>query len=247
MNRDDTLKAVIEKYKLSEPVPPDVRIAMEKSRRKNLTAILKKGIMPAFFISAVVTFFFWIKKFGISLTITKCAAAVSAAMIIGTGVVTAAGIYTAGKIISLVSDNKINTGNINSFPETKPGQSSAREVLHYGVAVQDVVMDNVSDTEISTYTTKMINELRKIKGAGIAININNLDAFHVSDRILSVSIMKLEEKKSFSGTRTIYRVSAKIINSTNSHILMHTSVTAENLEEIPDSLGVLSKRISDRI
>lgn len=247
MNNAETLKAVIEKYKLDEPVPAGVRAAMLQSRRDTLAFILRRGAMTAFFTTAVVSFFLWIKKFGISLSIAKSAVAVSAAMIIGAGAVTATTIYTAGRIMRTVSENKARSGLIQPVRETKTEETPAMEILHYNVAVQNVVIENDSGLKSSVYTSGIISELRRIKGAKGAINISSLDDYHVSDRILSVSIMKLEENRTFSGSRSVYRISAKVINPSNSHIIMHTSVTAESLEKIPESISTLAVKISGKL
>jgi hypothetical protein len=250
MNAGELLKSVIDRYELSEAVPHEVRIAMEKSRKENLVRILKNDACNIFFISAVTSFFLWIKKFGISLSIAKSAVAVTTTCIIGAGMFTATGIYTAKKVIDYLSAEtpktekqveKIQDIKINSVKKPiVPG------ILYYTVAVSQIEMDEVTNEKLSEYTNNVIKELRNIKGAQSAINLNNLDKNHISDKSLSITIMKLEEFKT-TGNKSVYRISAKIVNTNNSQILEYASETADNESGIPDSLRKLAKKVSEKL
>jgi len=252
MNTEKTLKAVIDKYKLSEPVPFDVRMAMEKSRKENLIKILKRDVHRAIFLSMVVSFFLWIKKFGISISIIKSAVAVSVALIIGAGIITVAGVYTTGKIIDYISDEKqkieqVQDIKIDSGSNEKTEESGAPEIISYAVAVSPVEMDNASYKLLSEYRNIMIRELRKIKGTKAAINLNSLDEYHLADKTLNISIIKLNEKSQGSGDESVYRISAKIISSTNSRVLMHTSETAAGENAISGSIQKLAAKLSAKL
>jgi len=248
MSSTELLKAVINKYELDEPVPTDARLAMEKSRRENLVTILKKDAGNIIFISAVVTFFLWIKKFGISLSIAKSAAVLTAAAIIGGSVITVAGVYTARKVIRHVSSEKYKVENpaaVNTVQEKKSDEAT-QEVLHYSVAVEPVEIDDPANRRHQEYTQKIIQKLRNIHGPKAALGINKLDQFHKADKILSVSIIRLKDKSDSDPSKSIYRVSAKIINYSNSQVLLHLSVIADGESSIPDSLSQLAEKISSK-
>jgi hypothetical protein len=247
MSASEILKAVIEKYELSEPVPQDVRISMIKSRKRNLILILNQDAKGGLFVSAVVSLFLWVKKLGISISIIKSAIAVSMALIIGAGLITAAGLYTAGMVVNYFADEKQTIDridNVSTVPEEKPVSPVVQDILFYSVAVSMVEMEDAPDKLISDFTTKVISELRNIKGAKAAIDIKKLDKYHKADKILTISIIKLDEKTSSSDTGSIYRISAKIVNSNNSRVLMYSSTTAEDRNNIPDSLRKLAEKIS---
>ncbi|MFH0977013.1 MAG: hypothetical protein V1874_14625 [Spirochaetota bacterium] len=250
MNAGELLKAVIDRYELSEPVPQDVRLAMDRSRKENLVKILKKDARRFIFISTVVSFFLWIKKFGISLSIAKSAVTVTTACIISAGALTTAGVYTTKKIIEHFSAGMPNTEEkIEEMKKTKTGSLERRIVpgiLTYAVAVSQIEMDEISNDRLYEYTNKIIRDLRNIKGAQAAININNLDKKHFSDKILSISIIKLKESQT-TGSKSEFRISAKIVNSNNSQVLMYASETADNESMIQDSLRKLAKKISDKL
>jgi hypothetical protein len=252
MRNEDILKSVINKYKLDEPVPSDVRIAMETSRKESLTRILKEDAERAIFISLAVSFFLWIKKFGLSISIAKSAIAVAAALIIGAGTITAAGVYSTVIVLDCLSDNKQNIEKAEE-PKTVSGENKeteakpVQEIKSFAVAVNTVDMDDAADRSLSEYRNKMIQSLRSIKGPKAAIILENLDEYHTSDKTLSISIIRLDEKSKISAAESVYRISAKIINTANSQVLMYSSVTADGESSIPDSIQKLAEKISAKI
>jgi len=250
MNASETLKSVINKYELSEPVPADVRMAMVKSRKENLIKIMKKESRRSLFITAVVTFFLWIKKFGLSISIAKSAAAVSAAFIISAAIITAAGIYTVNNIFHNISGESLKIEITN---DTKTGSDDnlsnelQPEILSYSMAVSQVEMDDVSAELLSKYRNLIIQELVNIKGTRAAVKIEKLNKFNLSNKILSISIIKLDEQSVSPGnSKALFRISAKIINSSNSQVLMYTSVHAENAGAIPGALRELAEKLTEK-
>ena len=252
MKNEDILKSVIDKYKLDEPVPSEVRIAMERSRKKSLIRILKEDAERAIFITLAVSFFLWIKKFGISISIAKSAIAVAAALIIGAGTITAAGVYSTVKVLDYLSDNKQKiekTEELKSVSGEKKETETNQipEITSFAVAVHTVDMDDAPDRSLSEYRNKMIQSLRSIKGSKAAIILENLDEYHTSDKTLSISIIRLDEKSKTSENESVYRILAKIINSANSQVLMYSSVTADGESSIPDSIQKLAQKISAKL
>jgi len=247
MNTTDVLKSVIDKYELSDPVPLNVRQAMEKSRKENLIRILKKDSRRVLFISAVVSFFLWIKKLGISISIVKSAVAVISALVIVIGVLVTASVYTTGKIMDYLQDEAPVIEQVQNSETESVEKPVVQDVLSYAVAVSPVEMDDVSDALLREYTKKMILELRNIKGAQAAIDIDKLDKYHLADKILSISIIKLDEKSQNDSAGSVYRVSAKIISTVNSQVLMYSSVTADAESGIPDSLRKLAEKVSAKL
>lgn len=244
MNNEELLKAVIKKYELEDPVPSEVRLSMEKSRRESLSKILKRNAGTAVFTSAVVTFFMWTKKFGISFSIAKSAVAVTAAAAIGAGAVAAAGIYGTVKIGEYLLSPGVNseTGKLTEpNQQVTPGEDSdtSPQIATYTLAVSQVEMDNASGTVLSGYTDAVIRELRRINGPRAAVAFDMLDSYHRADRILSISIIKLDEK-----SRSFYRISAKIISSADSRVLKHISETVDTEGDVSGALRSLAVKVS---
>lgn len=252
MNNEDILKSVIDKYKLDEPVPSDVRIAMESSKKESLISILKGDAERAIFISLTVSFFLWIKKFGISISIAKSAIAVAAALIIGAGTITAVSVYSTVLVLDYLSDNKQKIEKAEELKSVSGEKKEAetyqiQEITSFAAAVHRVDMDDVPDITLSEYRNLMIQALRSIKGSKAAIILENLDEYHISDKTLSISIIRLDEKSKTSGAGPVYRISAKIINASNSQVLMYSSVTADGESSIPDSIQKLAEKISVKL
>lgn len=235
------LKQIVDKYELSEPIPQAVRLAMNKSRKKNLIKILKQEEPGALFISASVGLFLLVKKIGVPLSLAKCAAAVMTAAAIGAGAVFATSAYTVKIIIEKKSDK---APVIEKIQEIKKTDTARRSVLSYSFAVSRIAMDGVSNDKTVTLTNEMIRELRKQNGEFAAIGTGGLDKYHVSEKIVNVSVIRLNESlREASEKNFMYRVSAKVVNSRNSQLLLHVSENAESEENISDSLKRLVKKI----
>ncbi len=244
MNNEELLNSVIKKYELADPLPAEVRAFMEKSRREGLVNILRQDAPRAIMVTAAVSFFLWIKKFGVTVSIVKSAVAVTAAAAIGAGAVTAAGVYGTVKVTRYLSSDNSGVKTIEvTGTETSALQDNTDltlpRVLYYDLAVSPVEMDSDVPGVLQEYTHVVIDELRKVNGEHSAISIDLLDSNHKSDRVLGLSIIKLDDNPASE-----YRVSAKIINSRNSQVIKHISRTVRSESEIPGSLRSLAVKVS---
>jgi len=183
----------------------------------------------------------------VSISITKSAAAVSAALIICMGALTVAGVYTVKKFTDYLPEEKQKIENLHPGSADKTVIPSVPDIFSYNVAVSQVEMDDVSSELLESYRNKMTEELKKIRGTNAAINMEKLDAAHISGKILSITIIKLSGDRKDSDAESSYRISAKIINSSNSQVLMYSSVTADNENAIKDSLSLLAEKISGKL
>ncbi len=244
MNSEETLKAVIDKYKLSEQMPPEVRASMARHRKEGLVNILGKDSKNTLLISAVVSFFLWIKKFGISISITKSTAIVVTAIAVAAGTVTVTGVYTAKVIIRHIHEEKQST---HAAPDNNIGipvirvAAAPRGVMSYDLAVSTIEMDNASGNKLSALSEKIIASLREKSGEKAAISFAQIDRYHIADRILSISIKKTEDK---SGESALYSISVKIVRSSDSMVVTHSSVTVEDEDSIPAALETIAEKIS---
>ena len=73
MNQRDILRQVITKYKLDKPIPVKAQKEMLTARKDTLIEILKRNKKYSIFLFSVISLFFWIKRFGLSLSILKSA------------------------------------------------------------------------------------------------------------------------------------------------------------------------------
>lgn len=243
MNEKALLKSLLDKYEISEPMPLQARRTMNRSKKKNLAAIIKKHADVFFLTGAAVSLFFSVKKIGISISITKSAVLLTIASVAAAGIVALTAVYA---VKHLIPEQQVSPGE--TFAQQKvsdPVQSgdgiAAGEVMSYAIAVDRVSMAGVTAARRSVYTGTIISELRREKGELAAINSYSLDKFHVSKKVLSVSIIEL---KNPGAAGSVFRISAKVVSSENSRVLMYISETAQGEDAINNSLKVLMEKVS---
>lgn len=248
MRNIEVLKTVIDKYELAEDIPFAVREAAEITKKKVLLEIVKRQAGYSLFAAAAISLFLWIKRYGLTVSISKCAAAVATAAIVGASAAAVTTVYTVKKIISGSSEIREeikDEGKNDEKPLIRKNEKSAQNVLRYSVAVSPVEMDQAPAERINTLTDVMISELRTLKGGLASVRAAEIDRNHISDKILSISVIKLEEQS--KSKADLYRVSAKIVNSENSRVLIHVSETAEGGDGIGDAIRKIAKKLSSVI
>jgi len=243
MSADNILKSVIDKYEVSVHMSPQARSAMKRSKRKNLSLILKKQVRGMIFLNSTVAFFLWVKKYGISLSFANSAIAVSFMILSAAGIISYSAVVTAGMVVDRLVQDKASAPVIEQTAGVieLQDQDTARQVVSYAIAVNRVEMKGADLQTRTGFTSDIISELRSRKGGAAAISSNSIDSYHVSGKILSVSIITLAGA---SGDEPVFRISAKVISSSDSRVLLYVSETAETKEKIPDSIKVLMKKVS---
>ena len=243
MSAENILKNVIDKYEISMHMSRQARAAMNRSKRKNLSLILKRQVRGIIFINATVTFFLWVKKYGISISFTKSAIAVSVTILSMAGIVSYSAVFTARVVIDSLRQDKTSASVIEQIIEAPvlPEQDVVRQVVSYAVAVNRVEMKGADAQARTGLTNDVIRELAGLKGNRAAISSNSIDSYHVSDKVLSVSVIKLAGS---SSDVSVFRISAKVINSADSRVILYVSETAESEDKIKDSLKILMKKVS---
>ena len=72
MNRADTLARVLDKYKLSHPIPAELQQGMMKAQKRSLVEILKKNKKYSLFSMMSLGLYFWLRRSGIGISLAKC-------------------------------------------------------------------------------------------------------------------------------------------------------------------------------
>ena len=108
MSREaEILQDLLAQCKLDDPVADEVQEAITAVKEEDLKAVLKKAGAYGLVFGAVVSFFFYVKKFGISLSLAKSAVTLGVVSVAATAVVTT-GAYFSGKyIIKKIDEIKI--------------------------------------------------------------------------------------------------------------------------------------------
>lgn len=100
MNRADTLRKILWKYKLQRPLPPELKKRILRYRKDTLSAILKRRTPRFFIMMAAAAVFLWAKRMGITLSFLKSAAVAGAVSVAAAGVAVTGAVYTVKKLSS---------------------------------------------------------------------------------------------------------------------------------------------------
>jgi hypothetical protein len=239
MSRTEKLNEVLTKYRFTGAVPPDVRKAMEKSKRKTLTGILrgKGGFGLVVFLS--VSLYALLKKTGISVTITKCTVAVWCSLVIIAAAAVSGGTYLAVRHIMAVTPPGLHNTAVPVESETNvqqpaPAQPTAGQGrFEYDIGIAGFESD--TDTGITSELSEALQRILAARDPGMRIGIVSRGTTGPGARLmLAGSLIRLEHS---------YRVTARLIDVKSSKIITMTSVTMENREGV-ESTG---KKIADTI
>lgn len=239
MSRTEKLNEVLTKYRFTGPVPPDVRKAMEKSKRKTLAGILrgKGGFGLVVFLS--VSLYALLKKTGISVTITKCTVAVWCSLVIIAAAAVSGGTYLAVRHITAVVPLEINSPAVPDESETEGRQPApAQPTAGQGRFVYDIGIagfESGADAGIASELSEALQRILAARTPGMRIGIVKRGTPGPSARLmLAGSLIRLEHS---------YRVTARLIDAKSSKIITMTSVTMES----GDGVESTGKKIVDTI
>lgn len=236
MTRKDPIRELLKKYKLDRPLPDGQKNRLGSIRKKSMISILRKRGKYSPFVLIVVWFFFWIKRFGVSLSLGKSAVVVFTAIIITMGAVATSAYYA----VNLLLKEEIKTERIKQDVNKNAGPEAAsgREAAH---RYQIVIGSFEFDPEIGA-TGRQINnsiryELIRIKG-GNTVAPPGVPGTVAIKNILVGSIIKLDKT---------YRITAKIIDRSTSRVIYLVSESADSTQDIPRACRALSEKIAAKI
>ncbi len=250
MNQADTLKEVIKKYKLQMPMEPYQKKLLNDSKKRTYIRILKKHGLYFTILLPVISFLYWVKKFGITLSLAKSALIVGAAALITAGVVTGGSFYIVKEVILKKPENiekKINKNvdsNTNKNPVDKKDKTRASEKpsflsgqVTYRIGIIPFKFDG--DKKIaSAALQEILSNIRRIKGKNSAA-------------VFDLSSMGKRVSKKLTGTLIklggSYRISIKLIDLKNSKIELYTSETAKRENDLANACKKLAVKIAKKI
>lgn len=238
------LQDLLDKYKITEPIPAGVRRDILAHKRKNFIAIMKKLERYSPLLEAFLFIYFLLRKFGIIATLKQCGVilAVSAAL-------TVAGISTGAYVVikhvldtpSRVEIEKAKTED-NSLQKAKDEAISQSVVENTSPPLHDVKniivfqpFDgmNASTGEISQVSGTIQNELIRIRGS------KNIISPQVSTPDISTRLLLIGTVRKMGGS---YSLTAKVIDRESGKI--HFAATEEART---DTLIFVSKKLAKEI
>lgn len=242
INEMKILQDLLDKYKVTRPVPAGVRRDILAHKRKNFVAIMKKLDRYSPLLGAFLFIYFLLRKFGIIATLKQCGVilAISAAL-------TVAGVSTGAYMLirhvldtpSPVEMQKERAEDISKIKDDAKSRSvddytspPLRDVKNI-IIFQPFDGMNISTGEISQVSGTIQNELTHIRGS------KNIISSQVSTPDSSTRLLLIGTVRKMGGN---YAITAKVIDRESGKI--HFAVTEEAR---PDTLTIVSKKLAKEI
>ncbi len=236
------LQDLLDKYKVTRPVPAGVRRDILAHKRKNFVAIMKKLDRYSPLLGAFLFIYFLLRKFGIIATLKQCGVilAVSVAL-------TVAGVSTGAYMVikhvldtpSPVETQKEKSEDISKIKDDAKSRSvddytspPLRDVKNI-IVFQPFDGMNASTGEISHVSGTIQNELTHIRGSKNIISSQTITPEASSRLLLIGTVRKIGGNFSIT-TKVIDRKSGKI----------HFTATEEAWA---DTLTIVSKKLAKEV
>jgi len=227
----ELLRRILHTYKLDNPMPPDVKRQMILSKKSTLISILKlkgKYSIPVMMIIAV---FFWTKKLGIGISITKSILATIMASMIAAGGISIGAFYVVKRIVIDRTENK--TPSI-VIPETVNEKMEKAGPAIYSIGLMPLEADEGDKDLARLLTAGLSSELQRIKGEKNVVAVKGVNDANRSEKLLLGSVAKIEGS---------YRVTTRLVDRGNSRILL---ITTESLTSKAD-IDTICKKMAGKI
>jgi hypothetical protein len=147
MGRDiQLLEGLLDRFQFDEPIPEEVQRTILSKKKKILIRVLKTVGVFTFFNGIVITIYFWLKKIGISFTITKVLVST-----VAVASVTYGGYFATTTVMNKISNN----AQIQKEEPTKNEKEHISPVdtifLHDGKVITGTVLSRGTHVRIKTY------------------------------------------------------------------------------------------------
>jgi len=168
---NELLIRVLEKYKFTAPVPPEVRREIMKRKRKILVNILKRYGAYTPFVGASLTVFLFMRNVGFSLTLIQSAGILVVATALAAATVTGGVYYTVTRVLSRPTAVELPSPPAENGSTTISDRPSApRDGLQlspptYYIAPVDV-SEGVTQEASEKVKAAIFSEITRAKGPG---------------------------------------------------------------------------------
>jgi hypothetical protein len=235
MNKKHKIDQLFEKYKIKEPIPPEIRSQLNKSKKKVLINILGHG-KKSFPVIITVSILLFVKKFGINLTLFKSAILAGISVIIITG---AAAFSTVAVYNKFLTSNGIKQPIID-VPADKINNaekfSSDKTIIRipYEVGIMNIYSDEKSSAVSSKIMAGIIQSLIKSKNPDFAGFVSDSKSSNKAKKILTGSVLKLDNN---------YKITLKLVDFETTQILVYITETIEKEDDISIAAVSIARKI----
>lgn len=237
------LKALLDKYRVSRPLPDEVQNHSLKNKRKNLIAILKKLKIYSPVFSLILSVFFFFKQFGITLSLLQSYVVLFIISVTAT-VTLAAGGYATAKIL-MINETKSHhmdssVGDVKKSSEDKKinlsdAKKSSITVKGNIVYFQPLINNGADKGIVDNITNNIKSEIIKLKG-------KDKVSFHsspgISKILLTGSVEKLDN---------FYMITLRVTNRMNRRIIFASSWEIKSENEMLPVCKKIARDISGKL
>lgn len=242
MSGFDTLKQLFEKCKLSENLSPETKKVMLDSKKEVFIKIMKSQAKYGFLMFFIVTLFFGIKRFGITLSIVK-----SSIVVITLAVFVTAGLISGSYFLvqHIVFSDQIPEKEIQNItpdngvsPNAKKKTSKMKRKTDYKLDVFSFSSEGIDRKKVNRITDKIIKQLNLIKGKNTAkLSINDKKINKYNRRLLG-SVVQIDKN---------IMITAKIINVHTSKVIFYITEETDSIDKIDKLCDLVAQKISRQI
>ena len=253
MNRADTLARVLDKYKLSHPIPAELQQGMMKAQKRSLVEILKKNKKYSLFSMMSLGLYFWLRRSGIGISLAKCmiitslASLAAASFLIG-------GTYYALQHISSMNQKPLESpapsvpktalpASEDVHPPNDRGEQKEEKAAAPAVTIIPLgfkpLTASAADSDIASPLTKtLLKELRKLKGRKNVILLKGGEGKEKVQMMLLGSLSRRGEE---------YRVSARLIDTESSEVLYSFTEGLNKKEQMGELCRDMAEKIAGNL
>ncbi len=239
MNKLKLLREILDKFKVSGPLPEEIKPRMLKAKKAVLINILKEHKHYSFWIFLIISVYFYTRWLGIGISLAKSSAIVIISALTTAAVISAGSYYA----ITQISFDKPES-RIEEIEKSVPEKEELSEPVKKESAKKTniISIDYKLDIIPFTHDTRA-KKAAKILARNIKINLIKIKGKSAA-RILYGPLKNARAAKLLSGSIVmvddIYMVSAKITNPKTSQVLMFINEETRSEAE----LNKIAKKIA---
>lgn len=245
MKEKVSLELLLSSYKFTEPVSPEIKKQMLRSRKKTIIHILKKNRQYGIISFLIISLFFLARKSGITLSIMKATIAAWTTAIVMTAAITGAAVYTVHYIIEKNTPiqreipGQSSPAAVGPVVKKDTAERATPSVVVYHVGI--IAFENIGvDKSIAgKITDGLKTELSSIlPGKRIAV-FRSADTEGSSIRnLLMGSVIRFGDG---------FRLTARVIDPVSSTIVLYKSEEIRSEDDIPAACRSFSGAIAGKL
>ncbi len=232
---------VMEKYRLTEPLPAEVQRHIRINKRRQFNRTLKRTSGYSALFALISNLFFTLKKYGIGITIVKSAIILGVIALLTAGTVTTALYFLVLQKVpdpqAVIKARERITGTTGQDPavmgeDKNPPESAA--VIEDRLGVQAFSGVNLPVSRAAGISDRIASSLSALRGENRVVNIRFGRGGKKSGMMLLGSV------EAGDGS---YSITARVVNVKDSRILFYDSERAGSEQDIDGACDRLAKRI----